>query len=148
MVAVDLPPLWSDSGELIMAPARVVYFDSERKEDETEALLNSYARFYRKEGKAKANEVLKQHVDSMMRTIAQSGMFILGRLGHFYSKKNRVEFAMASSTEKFNPFAVLTPMERGESATTEVKMPRRRAFKLQAMAALGCIVSVLANMIA
>lgn len=115
LVAVELPPFFSDSGQLILAPKRTVYFDDEITEDDTNLLLQTVLKG---ENCSENHSIimLNRKIAEIKNAIFDHGMFILGRLGQFYRKSAGIYFIPGTDVSSFDSFSIFADADCETSA--------------------------------
>lgn len=133
MHSVELPPFFSDKGELLIPPARKIYFDSDKPAD-CKNLIDSYKRKY-KIKESDAGEKIQRDVRELKDNLNKNGMVLAGRLGQFYMKKNEIDFIANINSDVYNPYVVYDKVRKGKSKIKGLN------FKLRSMAVIASLIA-------
>lgn len=102
LIAVDLPPLIDLKRNIMLPPARTLYFNTEITEDSQNLLLNSISKA---EGfsAVKARQEMTAMIDNLKSTLSNTGFYILGQIGNFTLKEDKIEFVANQTGNAYDP---------------------------------------------
>lgn len=138
--AIDLPPLFDDNGNILLAPARAIYFEADcTLLKDSEALVNSYNKRNAISNEVSENKIGRA-VDELHDKLEQRGMVIAGQLGSFFLKDGNIEFKANINSSAYNPFGVFYS---NDTKSVECTSTNKKSYgwnvKKKAISLLGMI---------